>query len=188
MTFIVYEHINRINGKRYIGITHYTDNPNRRWNNGRGYFRNKHFADAIKKYGWENFDHIILASDLNKQDACDIERMMIQVHQTQDKQYGYNITNGGEFFRHSNESKALMSKNRKGKGLREFTEEHKRKIREHHGGGACKKRVLCVESGMLFDSINDASRATGINKKQISNCCRNIPHYNAAGGYHWKFA
>lgn len=188
MAFLVYEHINRINGKRYVGITHHTDDPNRRWNNGRGYFRNKHFSDAIHKYGWENFDHIILASGLNKQDACTIERMMIQIHQTQNKCFGYNITDGGEFFHHSNATKALMSKHRKGKGLRKFSEEHKRKIREHHQGGTDKKSVVCVESGLVYKSINDAARATGINKKQISGCCRNVPHYNAAGGYHWRFA
>ena len=80
-----------------------------------------------------------------------------------------------------------MSRNRKGKGLHSFSEEHKRKIKENHAGGNPSKKVLCVETGMIYQSINDAARAVGLNKKLISNCCRKIPHYNTGGGYHWMF-
>lgn len=63
--FCVYMHINRANGKRYVGIT--AQNPINRWQNGLGYRRNKHFWDAILKYGWDNFDHLILYSGLRKE-------------------------------------------------------------------------------------------------------------------------
>lgn len=180
-------HENRINKKRYIGITHHVDNPNRRWENGKGYYKNKHFFDAIIKYGWDNFDHKIIAKGLNKKDACKLEQELIRAYNTQDKRFGYNITNGGEFFKHTDESKLLMSKNKKGKALPPFTEEHIRKIKANHRGGAEKKKVRCVETGCIFDSINDAARCMGKSKKMISNCCRKIPHYNTAGGYHWEF-
>lgn len=185
-TFTVYMHINKVNGKRYVGITHF-ENLNRRWSNGKGYFRNKHFSDAIKKYGWDNFEHQIIAENLPKDIACAMEKVLIYKYETQNKEKGYNITDGGEYFRHSPESKALMSKNRKGKGLRKFSEEHKRKLSENHGGGSEAKKVVCVETGKIFESINDAAKSIGKNKKMISNCCRNIPHYNTAGGYHWQF-
>jgi group I intron endonuclease len=184
--FTVYMHINKVNGKRYVGITHFK-NLNRRWINGKGYFRNKHFADAIQKYGWNNFEHLIIEQGLDKESACELERRLIKEYDTQNKMKGYNITDGGEFFRHTEESKKLMSLNRKGKGLHVFSEEHKRKISEHHGGGNDKKQVLCVETGMIYESINDAARAFECNKKLISNCCRKIPHYNTAKGYHWEF-
>lgn len=184
--FTVYMHINKVNGKKYVGITHHKD-LNKRWVNGKGYFRNKHFADAIEKYGWNNFEHLIIMQGLDKETACEVERWLIQEHDTQNKMKGYNITDGGEFFHHTEESKKLMSLNRKGKGLHVFSEEHKRKISEHHGGGADKKQVLCVETGMIYESINDAARAVECNKKLISNCCRKIPHYNTAKGYHWEF-
>lgn len=185
--FIVYMHINQINGKKYVGITHYSKNPNRRWSNGKGYFRNKHFTDAINRYGWENFKHIIIAEGLSKSAACDLERALIAKYNTQDKSCGYNITNGGEFFKHTDESKRLMSENRKGKGLHKFSEEHKRKMRENHAGGSDLKKVRCIETNQVFESINAAARYINKNKKMISNCCNNVPHYNTAGGYHWEF-
>lgn len=183
---IVYMHVNKVNQKKYVGITH-CKNPNRRWMNGRGYMNNPHFAKAISKFGWDNFEHIIIAKGLSKEEACAIEKMIIQTNRTQDRKFGYNITDGGEFFTHSEESKQRMRENRKGKGLHEFSEEHKRKMRENHAGGADKKKVICCETGMIFESINEAARYIGKNKKVISNCCRKISHYNTAGGYHWEF-
>lgn len=184
--YIVYMHENLVNGKKYIGITSYE--PQKRWANGKGYYRNKHFSDAIKRYGWDAFDHRILFSGLEKDEACDIEQAMIKKYHTQDKQRGYNITSGGEHFKHSKESKRLMSEHRKGKNKGKFTEEHRLRIKENHAGGAESRPVLCVETGEEYKSINDAARATGINKKGISGCCRNLPHYNTAGGLRWKFA
>ena len=60
-------------------------------------------------------------------------------------------------------------------------------MRQHHNGGAACSAVKCIDSGVIYKSINEASRETGINKKGISGCCRNIPHYNTAGGFRWEF-
>lgn len=183
--FVVYMHVNKTNGKRYIGIS---KDPISRWANGRGYYRNKHFNDAILRYGWGGFDHLILFTGLSKDIACNIEQWLIAEYQTTDKRKGYNLTSGGEHFLHSSESRKLMSERRKGKYRGPFSELHKARIREHHAGGADKKTVVCVETGEIFLSINDAARATGINKKQISGCCRGVRHYNTAGGFHWEYA
>lgn len=184
--YTLYMHVNKANGKKYIGIT--SVDPLQRWGNGHGYYRNKHFNDAIKRYGWNGFDHYILATRLSKEEACRREKLLIKSFHTQDKLYGYNLTDGGEHFLHSEESKALMSARRTGINTGPFTEEHKRKIKEHHAGGADKSPVVCLETNTIYESINDASRATGINKKGISGCCRKVVHYNTAGGYHWRFA
>lgn len=183
--FIVYMHLNKYNGKRYIGIT--SNDPVRRWNNGHGYHKNKHFNDAIQKYGWGGFDHLILFSGLDKDTACNIEQWLIAEYKTTDKRYGYNLTTGGEHFIHSEESKALMRKRRKGKGKKKRTEEQILHMKEHHAGGAEKRPVFCIEKNTTYASINDAARETGINKKGISGCCRCVEHYNTAGGYHWRF-
>lgn len=184
--YCVYMHVNKANGKRYIGIT--SDNPLKRWANGKGYYRNKHFSDAINKYGWNNFEHVILYTDLTKDEACETEQYLIKYYQTQDKRMGYNLTSGGEHFVHSEESKQRMSERRKGKGTRKRTPEQIEHMKASHGGGAAPSSVICLDTGERYRSINDASRATGINKKGISGCCRNKKNYNTAGGYRWAYA
>lgn len=81
-----------------------------------------------------------------------------------------------------------MSANRKGIRPAPFTEEHKRRIKENHAGGAEKQPVFCIEQNKIYESINDAAKINGINKKGISGCCRGVKHYNTAGGYHWRYA
>lgn len=51
---------------------------------------------------------------------------------------------------------------------------------------ACSKAVLCVESGIVYQSQNEASRKTGINQSHISGCVTGKRH--TAGGFHWKYA
>lgn len=58
-TYCVYAHINKVNGKIYIGQT--CRKPEYRWNDGKGYKECTYFYNAIEKYGWDNFDHEILA-------------------------------------------------------------------------------------------------------------------------------
>ena len=99
--YTVYIHTNKANNKAYIGIT--CRNVNDRWQNGLGYLtKNKYgeyqqpaIARAIKKYGWNNFDHIIWADNLTKEQACKYERLLIALFDTQNPKYGYNIRQGG---------------------------------------------------------------------------------------------
>lgn len=93
--FLVYIHHNLINHKVYVGITCQI-NPNRRWKNGNGYKSNKYFTSAILKYGWENFEHIIVAKDISKESACEIEKELIKLYNSDNKEHGYNISSGGE--------------------------------------------------------------------------------------------
>ena len=99
MKYKVYKHANRINGKVYIGITHY-ENPNDRWRNGLGYKpygKNSvsHLHYAIEKYGWENFKSEILYSGLCFQEACNKEIELIKQYNATDSRYGYNKHAGG---------------------------------------------------------------------------------------------
>ena len=91
--YCVYCHTNKINEKKYIGIT--SQKPERRWRNGNGYRNNEYFFRAIEKYGWHNFRHEILYTDLSKKDAERIEVELIAEYKTQENQNGYNIESGG---------------------------------------------------------------------------------------------
>lgn len=65
------------------------------------------------------------------------------------------------------------------KGMR-HSEETKRKMSEAHS-----KKVLCVETGDVFESAYDAQRKTGIFPNNISMACNG--KLKTTGGYHWKF-
>lgn len=83
------------NGKVYIGIT--KQKPERRWGvNGRGYKENEYFYRAIKKYGWENIKHEIIAEGLTEDEADAMEIDLISKYRATDKNCGYNQHFGGK--------------------------------------------------------------------------------------------
>ena len=90
----VYIHINKINNKKYIGISSEI-NPNKRWKNGYGY-RQQMFFKAIQKYGWDNFEHKILFNNLTEKEAKIKEKELIAKYKTNNSLYGYNKTEGGD--------------------------------------------------------------------------------------------
>lgn len=93
MSYTVYCHKNKINGKIYIGIT--SQNAERRWQKGAGYY-GTYFYNAIKKYGWDGFEHQILAEGLTKEQAEAMEIHLIAKHNSTDREIGYNIAEGGK--------------------------------------------------------------------------------------------
>lgn len=48
-----------------------------------------------------------------------------------------------------------------------------------------KKKVICIETGKVFETIRDAAKWAGVNEKGIGDACRG--KYITFGGYHWKF-
>lgn len=115
--WIVYEHISP-SKKVYVGIT--KQKPNNRWKKGNGYIRKDNhqplIANAIKKYGWNSFEHIIIASNLTLVEANNIENSRILHYKSLG--ISYNITNGGDGWegcKHSTESIRKISESKVGK-------------------------------------------------------------------------
>lgn len=131
--YCVYKHT-APNGKVYIGLT--AQRVEDRWLNGRGYARNLHFWNAIKKYGWDNIKHEILETGLSKVDASEVEKHYIALYMSSRPEYGYNLTEGGETgIHHTMQSRLKLSNSRKGQRYNigvPFTEERKQHLREHH--------------------------------------------------------
>lgn len=182
--YYVYKHTSP-SGKVYIGITQ--QRPESRWQGGLGYRRNEYFFRAILKYGWDNFTHEILHCGLSKEAACAAEIALIAAYRSNEKAHGYNITSGGETFTHSQASIEKMSSRRKGKGRQPKPESVREKMRAHHAGGDAPKPIICLTTGIIYASINDAARDTGVDKSPISRCCRGVKHYNTAGGLRWAY-
>ena len=72
----VYVHINKINNKIYIGQTCQTL-ERRAGNNGFQYQHSCHFYNAIQKYGWDNFKHLVLIDNISLEMANIIEEKLI---------------------------------------------------------------------------------------------------------------
>lgn len=152
-SYTVYMHVSPSN-KRYIGITRMK--VERRWQkNGDGYKSQQYFYRAINKYGWNNFQHIIIAKGLNKETAEWLEIELIKKWNTTNKECGYNVLLGGNATnglsgelngmygkKHTKETKDKIRKSRTGKYYgeenpfygRKHTEEAKRKMSEKTKG------------------------------------------------------
>lgn len=158
--YTVYRHTNRLNKKVYIGIT--SQEPESRWGRGgNNYKSSPYFYSAIQKYGWDNFDHDILFTNLTREEACLKEQELIQEFNSMNRMYGYNATSGGDIFIMNEETKQKISKSLRGNknGLghpcskekkkkisdaqkgRKFSEEHKNKLSE----AAKKRHVPCSD-------------------------------------------
>lgn len=175
MAYTVYLHRNKINQKVYIGIT--SQDCNARWRReGQGYKQQPKFYHAIEKYGWDNFEHIILFTNLTKELAEQKEIELIKLYNSIEN--GYNIYPGGNLINHTEETKQKLSQIMKGK---KHTEIAKQKMREHTN----KIAVLCIETNKIYESMRAAARETGIDPSSISRCCKG--KQITAGNYHWKF-
>lgn len=131
-TYSVYMHVSP-SKKVYIGIT--KRKPKYRWNNGRAYSNNIYFTNAIKKYGWDNFQHIILYSNISENEAKEKEIELIAKYNATNPQYGYNITLGGESgngYKPTEDVKRRISQAEKGRSSpmkgRKHTDKAKEKI------------------------------------------------------------
>lgn len=89
-------HTLKIDGRKYIGLTKYSNYPNKRWCNGKGYKEQSYFWNAIQKYGWDNFKHEIVFESLTKEQACNKEKALIKLFNTTDDKFGFNLTAGGD--------------------------------------------------------------------------------------------
>lgn len=115
MNYSVYCHTLKSDGRKYIGIT--GRDPKQRWKYGCGY-SHTYFANAIKKYGWNAFDHVILLSNLTKKEAEAEEIRLIALYNTTDRKFGFNITKGGDGtngYKATKETKEKLRKSHLGK-------------------------------------------------------------------------
>ena len=200
--FVVYKHTTP-NGKVYIGIT--GNEPRKRWNNGNGYRGNKHFWNAILKYGWDNIAHEILFNGLTQDQAEKKEIELIALYDSANPEKGYNLSIGGYGVSELTRSKMSNSAKIRSNGLpfyvgvgennpfygKKHSEESKRKISDASKIN-CKgknnpraKRCICLETMEIFDCILDASEKYGIARSDINSCC--VGYHHTAGNLHWSY-
>lgn len=62
-----------------------------------------------------------------------------------------------------------------------YDEKRRRDISER-----CSVPVRCVETGVVYKSLEEAAKTLNLSKPNICNCCKGNRH--TAGGYHWEYA
>ena len=174
-------------GWSYIGLT--KQKVQKRWNYGNGYSADHHkvFAAAIKKYGWNNFEHIILEDNIDTLEAAnEREKYWIAYYHTWVKDtncMGYNITQGGDGQAGripSTETREKMRQKKLGRKNGPHSETWKQHISAGHN-----IPVLCVETDIIYPSAKQAQQETGILATSINNCLKG--RTKTAGKFHWKF-
>ena len=91
---IIYAHVNKINNKKYIGITSYSDAAQRWGNKGNNYKGSRFYEKGISQFGWDNFEHIILNNEIDYDIAQQLEARLIKILNTENEEYGYNEISG----------------------------------------------------------------------------------------------
>lgn len=192
--------------KVYFGIT--KQKPCKRWKCGKGYKNCKFVNRAINKYGWENVRKVILFENLSERKAKYIEVSLILMYKSNDANYGYNISGGGDLGcspsletreklrqanlgkKHSEETKRKMSESHKGNkyalGVK-LSDERKKAIGERELGAnnPMARKVICLETMKVYDTLTQAQKETGATK--ISDCCRHTKKHKSSGGLHWEY-
>ena len=160
----IYAHINKINGKIYIGQT--KQSVKDRWGSDGRRYKGQPFYNAIQKYGWDNFEHKILLENLTAEQANYYEQFFIKKYNAHNKNFGYNATDGGV-------SNTLTQQQR----------DRRRELNyEMWQNGAFKEiintPVYCVELQQSFESAIQAEQQLGINNSSIQKVCKHQLNYS----------
>lgn len=247
--YYIYKHT-APNGKVYIGQT--CQKPENRFGkDGYRYNGCTIFYNAIQKYGFDNFKHEIIFDKLTQEEANKKEIELISEYRSNERDFGYNLQDGGHNGSPSEETRKKMSEWQIGKVLSDETkqkiskarsgqkdsEETRKKKSDGHKGkilsdetkmkisesrtkrvtdeqierikkigasnkgkkhtekslknmseshkGKNGKKVLCIETNIVYDSITDASKHTNVHRQNISKVCNG--RLETAGGFHWEF-
>lgn len=168
------------NGKMYFGQT--CMDVEKRWKCGLGYKTQPLMWKAINKYGWDNIDHRIISIGLDKEEADFQEMFYISAYRTNEIEFGYNLTKGGEGtsgikYNLSEETKSKMKKAAKGrnKGIIR-SEETRRKMSESKKGKTTwmKGKHLSDEAKNKISKANKGKHHSEESRKKMSEALKGI--------------
>lgn len=159
--WVVYIHI-APNNKRYVGITS-NKNPKNRWGRGGSGYKGQPFYDAIKKYGWGNFKHEIVASNLTCDEANDFEITLIRELDTLIRNgNGYNTTEGGKGTKGCNTDRSM------------YTGENATNV----------ESIICLNTMKVYGCAKLACDEYGIDKSTLSKYLLGRKKYKSCGKSH----
>ena len=105
-----------------------------------------------------------------------------EVHHRREELYSQKeLIERGEYFDVPPEDLIFLTREEHNK-IDSKCKRHNEAMKNHK---SLSKKVLCVETGEVFESTHDAYRKTGIHPSHISRVCNG--KRKTASGYHWKF-
>lgn len=197
MSGYIYRIFNKVNNLCYIGLS---VNIKRRFiehkhslNKNNHY--NPHLQNSWNKYGKNNFIfQIVEKCDLSILEQREI--FYINLFKSFDKNYGYNLTTGGNRPKLSETTRLKMSKSKTGKKRKfsrehlknmslsrigkKLTQEHKNKLSERLKGKnhplygklhPNRKKIKCLETNLIYESALDASKKLNLDASSINKVC-----------------
>ena len=161
-----------------------------RWRGGKGYTHNKEFYSDICFFGWDGFDHEVIAEGLCEEDAKRLETRLISEFRTTEPQNGYNKSFGVTMtgMHRTEDEKHRISVKLKG---RTFSEIHRLRISlqsrgtNHPGAKAVYQYSKTGEFIKKWDYMNLAAETLNIKKQSISQNCNG--KRKSAGGFVWSY-
>lgn len=184
----IYMWKNKVNEKLYIGQAKDFRKRTREhkygtFNENQKYNYNVPLHRAIRKYGIENFEVCILEKDLvDFNEMNEKEIYYIEKFDTLANKKGYNVASGGgnaNVFagKTEEEMQEIGKKISEAQSGKQFSEKHKQNLSKNHADVSgennpqCRK-VICLNTGELFNYIHQAEEKYGVNPPNISACCR----------------
>lgn len=204
--YCVYIHKLKQDGRIYVGQTGMSLKE-RSGSNGHRYKNCTKFYNAIQKYGWDSFEHIIIQDNLTLDEANTLEAQLIQDYDSINN--GFNINLGGRNHEWTDEQRRQQSLRMTGEQNPNWgkprSAETRRKIGEanrisqlgrHHSEETKQKMslshkkykpVICVETGKIYYCAMDAALDVANTKQggHITEVCKG--KRQSAYGLHWKF-
>ena len=168
----VYITTNHVNGKQYIGQRKYDKQGKWKEYLGSGIILSR----AIEKYGLKNFSKEIIEECKTKKILNDREIYWINYYNAVESDNFYNIASGGDggntIAGYTDDQRKLLST--KLSNMRKGIVN----IGKNNGNS---RRVICINTMKVFDTINEASTYYNVDKDAIQQCCSDANKRKTAG-------
>lgn len=183
----IYQIRNTRNGKLYIGQSvDLTHRKNCHWYDLKN---NRHKNIHLQRAYNVEPDALVfeVICQCSEQELNGLEIYFIKKYKTTNSKYGYNLDSGGNGAgRMSEETKAKLSKAKKGNTAmcgKKLSDEWKKHLSEAQPH---KRKIKCIETGIVYESFAEAARQTGLNRTKIVSCCTG--KRKSTGGFHFEYA
>ena len=182
-TYYIYKATNKINGKSYIGQT--INYKNRLWQHRRCYEKEDcKFHDAIKEFGFDNFEWEVIETCERKEEADNLERKYIELFDSY--RNGYN-ENKGSVGGHN--AKSIVCLNLNGDFIKRYdsaADAEKDGFNNVNVLLCCKNKLKTCKNHLFmfeedYDAVQEASEKSGANRTTISGVLSKT--YKSANGF-----